>query len=160
MTGITSRLKIFALKKIFNWKWINFGLIYSCPSSKSKSLQLELSVTKSKNGPNHLFVCQYPCFKEWVRLFCDFWPWLMYLPAFKIPTYLSKVIYMLLIFIAYESEISTSSVQNLGFPQCHSYSHFSYTVTGDSYLHHHLSSRNFHINTQQLCSSLDFYLFR
>ena len=31
-----------------------------------------------KNGPNHLFLCQYPCFKEWVRLFCDFQPWLLY----------------------------------------------------------------------------------
>ena len=33
-----------------------------------------LSVTKSKNGPNHLFICQYQCFKEWVRLFLDFQP--------------------------------------------------------------------------------------
>ena len=24
-----------------------------------------------KNGPNYLFLCQYKCFKEWGRWFCD-----------------------------------------------------------------------------------------
>ena len=27
-----------------------------------------------KNGQNHLFLCQYPCFKEWAKYFCDFQP--------------------------------------------------------------------------------------
>ena len=51
-----------------------FWPIYSYPRLKLKCLGLLLSVTKSKNGPNHLFICQYQCFKEWVRLFLDFQP--------------------------------------------------------------------------------------
>ena len=51
-----------------------FWPIYSYPRLKLKCLGLLLCVTKSKNGPNHLFICQYQCFKEWVRLFLDFQP--------------------------------------------------------------------------------------
>ena len=42
------KIKNFCIEKNLNYKWIDLGLIYSCPSSKLKSLQLELSVTKSK----------------------------------------------------------------------------------------------------------------
>ena len=31
-----------------------------------------------KNGPNHLFLCQYPCFKEWGKSFGDSQPGLLY----------------------------------------------------------------------------------
>ena len=38
----------------------------------------------SKNGPNHLFLCQYTCFKEWGRWFCDIETPLMYLLIIKV----------------------------------------------------------------------------
>ena len=78
MTGIYSEFWMFELKNFFNWKWINSGLIYSCPRPKLKSLQLVPQWPNPKNGPNHMFLCQYPCFKEWGKWFCDIQPGLMY----------------------------------------------------------------------------------
>ena len=46
MTRIYSGFKIFGLKNFFNWKWINFGPIYSCPKLKLKCLGLLLKSQK------------------------------------------------------------------------------------------------------------------
>ena len=55
------KIKNFCIEKNLNYKWIDLGLIYSCPSSKLKSMQLEQSWVSPnpKNGQNHVFVCQY-----------------------------------------------------------------------------------------------------
>ena len=69
------KIKNLCIEKIFQLKmdqfWPNLQLPkfkIKRPADRAKCHQIQ------KNGPNHLFVCQYPCFKEWVRLFCDFRP--------------------------------------------------------------------------------------
>ena len=56
------RIKIFGLKKFFNWKWINFGPIYSCPKLKLKCLGLLLSVTKSQKWAKSSVFMSIPIF--------------------------------------------------------------------------------------------------
>ena len=68
------RISNFWLKNQISLKWVDFSPIYSCPRPKSKCLQLVHQWPNPKNGPNHLFLCQYPCFKEWGRSFCDITP--------------------------------------------------------------------------------------
>ena len=50
------RILNFLLENQISLKWVDFCPIYSCPRPKLKSLQLV--------WPNHVFLCQYPCFKE------------------------------------------------------------------------------------------------
>ena len=73
------RISNFWLKNQISLKWVDFSPIYSCPRPKLKSLQLVPQWPNPKNGPNHLFLCQYPCFKEWGRSFGDIKTGLMYL---------------------------------------------------------------------------------
>ena len=72
MTGITSRLKIFALKKIFNWKWIDFGLIkIKKPAAGAECHQIQkmgqiiyffvnTHVLKSESGYGRYFTIFFP----------------------------------------------------------------------------------------------------
>ena len=56
------RILNFWVKNFFNWKWINFSPIYSCPRLKLKSLGLLLSVTKSQKWAKSSVFMSIPMF--------------------------------------------------------------------------------------------------